>query len=293
MDSHYNRSVYLITTLIIALGILISGVGVFFVTDGHPYTVVNQFGDTVRMYGNGLYAHDSYLYATIFRGTDFSILFIAIPLLITALILDMRRNTLSSRLFLSSAICIFTYYSASITFGTVYNRLHLAYILFFSASLFGLILSFVSLDTKQLMATKLAQLPYKGLYVFLTLCGLAVIVAWLPDIINSILSGRPPVSVEIYTTSVTNVLDIGVIGPAILLTILLIRKGSEIGYALVPMLLTLCAFVGTMVLCQTIFQVYSNVDLPLQVLVTQAASFVMLALFALYFDVRFFKTIKK
>lgn len=34
-------------------------------------------------------------------------------------------------------------------------------------------------------------LPYKGVSIFLALTGVALIVAWLPDIINSLVSGRP------------------------------------------------------------------------------------------------------
>lgn len=53
-----------------------------------------------------------------------------------------------------------------------------------------------------------------------------LIVAWLPDIIGALLTGRPPTGIEVYTTLVTNVLDIGIIGPITLLTIYLMKEAG-------------------------------------------------------------------
>ncbi|MHB0857336.1 MAG: hypothetical protein ACYC5M_07170 [Anaerolineae bacterium] len=289
MDKSYDRSLYILGVIILVLGIVVSAVGVFHTTGGQPFEVVNQFGDTVRIYGDGLYAYDSHFYAPIFRGSDLALLAVAVPALIVALAWDARRKTLRSRLFLLATIGIFAYYGTSISFGVVYNVLHLVYIILFSAGFFALIVGLASLDKAEMMASRKEPPPSRGLQAFLAFTGIALIVAWLPDIITSIGTGRPPATLEIYTTSVTNVLDIGIIGPVSLLTISLIRRRSGMGYILVPMLLTLSVFVGIMVVSQTVFQMAAGIDLPLPVLVTKTASFVVLALFAAYFDVRFFR----
>lgn len=206
------------------MSILTSIIGLFYTAGGKAFSFINQYGDTVKIYGDGLYKHDSYFMTPIFRGTDFTILFIAIPILIIALILDIKAVKLRNRMFLMSVISIFTYYSASIAFGVTYNMLHLVYIALFSASLFGLIIAICSLDKKQLEKSMKDKLPLKGIYIFLLLIGISLIVAWLPDIVKSLILGRSLELIQIYTTQITNVLDMGVIAPTALICLFQFRQ---------------------------------------------------------------------
>lgn len=292
MNKNNDKSLHIVTFIIIVLGILTSSIGLLYTTGGKTFDFINQYGDTVKIYGDGLYARDSYFMAPIFRGTDFTIICVVIPMLIVALILDMKINTLKNRLFLMSVISVFTYYSASIAFGVTYNMLHLVYIALFSASLFGLIIAMGSVDKKQVEENMGDALPNKGIYIFLALTGIALIIAWLPDIINSLVTGRSLELIEVYTTAVTYVLDMGVIAPAALICLFQLRKRRGMGYILLSMLLTVCIIVGIMIPIQTAFQISAGIQLPLAAIVTKGASFVVLALFALYFNIRFFKNIK-
>ncbi|MHB1294134.1 MAG: hypothetical protein ACYC4R_03955 [Anaerolineae bacterium] len=293
MDARHDRSLFVLGAIVLTLSILVTVVGITHTTGGQPFDVENVFGDTVRIYGDGLYAYDAHDFAPVFRGSDLAVLVVAVPALAAALILYARKRTMRRRVFLLALLPIYAYYAASISLGVMYNTLHLAYILLFSASVFALIVGLGSLDKQRLAESIREPFGRKGLYVFLAFAGVALIVAWLPDIIAALPTGRPPVSLTIYTTSVTNVLDIGIIGPTCILTIFLLRNRSGMGYALAPMLLTLSAFVGIMVVSQTAFQVAAKVDLPLPVLITKTASFVVLALFATYFDVRFLRAVKE
>ena len=90
------------------------------------------------------------------------------------------------------------YYSASIAFGITYNILDLVYIALFSFSLFGLIIAITRIHMKDILIVKL--LPYKGIYIFLALSGAALIAAWLPDIITSLISKSSLSLIEVYTT---------------------------------------------------------------------------------------------
>jgi hypothetical protein len=292
MSKNYDKSLHALTFIIIILGVLTSSVGLLYTTGGKPFNFVNQYGDAVKIYGDGLYARDSYFMAPIFRGTDFTILFFAIPVLLVSLILDIKRRTLKNRLFLMSVISTFTYYSTSIAFGVTYNMLHLAYIALFSASLFGLIIAIGSLDKRQVSESVGVGLPYKGIYIFLALTGIALIAAWLPDIISSLVGGRSLALIEIYTTSVTYVLDMGVIAPAALICLFHLKNRSGLGYVLLGLLLTVCILVGIMLPIQTAFQLSAGVEIPGPVLVTKVATFVALAFFALYFNIKFFRSIK-
>lgn len=292
MSSTRDKSLHLVTLLIIVLSIITSSIGLLYTTGGKTYDFVNQYGDTVKIYGHGLYAHDSYFMAPIFRGTDFTILLIAIPILIFALILDIKRKGLKNRIFLMSIISLFTYYSVSIAFGVTYNVLHLIYIALFSSSLFGLIIAINTLDKKQVVDSMGDKLPIKGIYVFLLLTGISLIVAWLPDIIKSLVLGRSLELIEIYTTQITYVLDMGVIAPTALISLFELKKRSGIGYILLPLLLTVCTIVGIMLPIQTVFQISAGISLPIGAIVTKVAIFIVLALFAVYFNIKFYRNIK-
>lgn len=290
MSKNSDKSLHIVTLIIIVLGIITSSIGLLYTTGGKAFDFVNQYGDIVKIYGDGLYARDSYFMAPICRGTDFTILCFAIPMLIVALILDVKqKNSIKNRLFLMSVISVFTYYSASIALGVTYNMLHLVYIALFSASLFGLIIAMGSLDKKQVEESMGDTLPYKGIYIFLALTGIALIGAWLPDIVSSLVTGRSLELIEVYTTAVTYVLDMGVIAPTALICLVELKKRSGLGYVLLVMLLTVCTIVGIMLPIQTAFQVSAGVELPLAAILTKVLSFVALALFALYFNIKFFK----
>lgn len=292
MSKNIDKSLHLVTLLIIVLSIMTSSIGLLYTTGGKAYDFVNQYGDTVKIYGDGLYAHDSYFMAPIFRGTDFTILFIAIPILVSALILDIKRKGLKNRIFLMSVISLFTYYSASIAFGVTYNILHLIYIALFSSSFFGLIIAINTLNKEQFENRIGDKLPIKGIYVFLLLTGIFLIVAWLPDIVKSLVLGRSLVLIEIYTTQITYVLDMGIIVPTALICLFELKKRSCIGYILLPLLLTVCTIMGIMLSIQTVFQIRVGISLPIGAIVTKIAIFIVLALFALYFNIKFYRNIK-
>lgn len=290
MDKSKNNSLYIVTFIIIILSIITSAVGLLYTTGGKAFNFVNQYGDTVKIYGDGLYAHDSYFKAPIFRGTDFTIIFFAIPILIIAMILDVKKKKIKYRLFLISIISVFTYYSSSIAFGVTYNVLHLIYIAFFSASLFGLIIAIGSLNTKQVADNMTGALPYKGIYIFLALVGVVLMGVWLPDIINSLVANRPLELIEVYTTEITYILDMGLIGPVSLICLFQLIKRSGMGYILLEILLTVCIIVGIMVPIQTAFQIAAGIEFLPADIITKVGSFVALAFFALYFEIKLFKS---
>jgi hypothetical protein len=143
-----------------------------------------------------------------------------------------------------------------------------------------------------LKASVTGVLPLKGFNIFLGITGVVLIAAWIPDILQSLLTGKSLALIEIYTTSVTNVIDIGIIGPIALIGIYQLKKRSGMGYIVLGMLFTVCAIMGVMLPIQTLFQMAAGIVLPIPVLITKVGCFVILALFALYFDIRLFRSIK-
>lgn len=272
-----------LTLVIIILLIFISAAGVLSLNFSSSYDFVNQYGHTVEMYGYGLYAHDSYFQAPISIGTDFCILIVVVPMFIYSYVQYIRNSSNCNRLKLVSMYAVAFYYAASISFGLTYNRLFLAYVILFSGSLFGMFKHVISLSLHQTATLS------KGLKIFLVLSGIALIIAWFPDIIPTLIDGRTLSLIGVYTTSITYVLDMGIISPVCFICIYLLINKHTLGTILLAALLKLCMVVGIMMIPQTICQTLSGCDIPLPALITKSISFVFLGAFAFYFNHKMYK----
>lgn len=283
---------HIIVILIIILSAIITSLGLFYNTNGKSYDVLNQYGDQVKIFGDGIYKHDSFFMATIFKGTDFTILFIAIPLLIVALFWDIKKQNIKSSLFLISILSIFTYYSISISFGVTYNILHLLYIALFGLCFFGFIYGLYNIQKNaRIVFENNINFETNGLNSFLVVAGVSLFAAWMPDIVISLNNKKPLILIEVYTTQITYVLDMGIISPACFICLYLIKKQKDFGIILLAIILTLFSFVGIMIPIQTIFQYYYGITLPAKELIIKVGIFIILAVISIYYYIKLFKKI--
>lgn len=278
--------------VIIGLLICVTIIGLSSFNVRNCYEVVNQYGDIIKIWGSGIYKHDSYFKAPIFIGTDCTVLFLLVPMMLVALIREIRNRTVKTKLILISVIACALYYSASISFGVTYNYLQLVYISLFSLSFFALILSIMKIDKKELIKKHKWNLPTKGIKIFLVLSGLSLFFAWLPDIVETFFTGKSLSMIEVYTTEITYVIDIGIISPIMFICIYQLKRKIEFGHVLLAIILKACEFVGIMVIIQTLFQILAKVKIPLPAMITKAGIFVILALFSMYFNNKFYKKLK-
>ncbi|NFS29195.1 hypothetical protein FDF12_11290 [Clostridium botulinum] len=284
-----------IDILIICIIILLTAitiVGLYSFRTDESYIITNQYGDSVKIFGNGIYAHDSYFKAPIFIGSDCTMLFLVVPMTIVALIGEIKRRTIKSKLLLTTVTATVLYYSTSIAFGVTYNALHLVYIALFSSSLFAFIILVKSIREDELRKIQKWILPSNGLSVFLVLSGISLFVAWLPDIITSLINGKSLSLIEVYTTEITYVIDMGVISPLIFICLFLLKKKEGLGYILLAIILKICKIIEIMIPIQTLFQTMAGIEIPVPVLITKVGIFVVLAIFAAYFNIKFYKKIR-
>lgn len=284
--------IHILIICIIMLLIIISVAGLLSFRTDRSYEIINQYGDTVRIFGNGIYAHDSYFKAPIFIGSDCTVLFIVVPMLIAALIKEINNRTVKSKLFLTAIIGTVLYYAASIAFGVTYNSFHLLYIGLFSCSLFALIVLIKSINTDKLRESQKWDLPTKGIGAFLIISGIGLFAAWLPDIITSLVSGKTLSLIEVYTTEITYVLDLGVISPLMFVCLFLLIQKDGLGDVVLAVLLQTYIIIGIMLPIQTLFQVLAGIAIPTPVLITKVGIFVTLAAFAMYFNLKLYKNLQ-
>jgi hypothetical protein len=287
------KGIDILIICIIILLIVMTTVGLCSFETDKSYMITNQYGDNVKIFGNGIYAHDSYFKALTNIGSDFTILFLVVPMMAIALIREIKRRTIKSKLFLTAVMATVLYYAASIAFGVTYNSLDLIYIVMFSSSLFALIILVKSINTVELRKMQKWIIPSRGLNVFLIISGVSLFVAWLPDIITSLMNGKSLTLIEIYTTEITYVLDMGIISPMIFICLFLLKKKDGLGDILLAIILKMCEIIGIMISVATLFQTFGGIGLPVPALITKIGIFIILAAFAAYFNIKLYRNIKE
>ena len=92
MKNNNVNVLHILSFLIIILSVVATATGLFYTTGGAPFDIINQYGDSVKMYGDGIYAHDSFFRVPIFKGTDLTILLVGVPMLAAATLLDLKKE---------------------------------------------------------------------------------------------------------------------------------------------------------------------------------------------------------
>lgn len=280
-----KRNDYLAIIIIILLFIT-SIAGVLSLNFNYAYDFVNQYGHTVKIYGYGVYAFDSYFQAPISIGTDICILLVVIPVFLVTYLNYIKKKDKISQLKLISVYAAVLYYAASISFGLTYNQLFLVYVALFSCSLFGMFRHVKNISFQQSISGS------SGVNIFLILSGIALIVAWLPDVIPAMVKGTTLSLIGVYTTNITYVLDMGIISVLCFVTLYMIRKKEPLGTLILACILKVCIIVGIMMFPQTICQLASGIEIQLPALITKSFSFVLLGGFAFYFNHKMYRELE-
>ncbi|KUP05947.1 hypothetical protein Q75_09770 [Bacillus coahuilensis p1.1.43] len=276
-------------SLVVAiLAIISTSIGLFYSTDGEPFEFITLHGDSITMYGRGIYAFDSFFKVPILRGTDAIILFVVVPYVLLNSFLYMKHSSQINLLFLLSGLFSILYYATSITFGVHFNSLYLVYILIFSASLIGFVWGSSFVDFPLLTKEVSSKYPYRGVVIFLFIAGCSVFI-WLVEIIGALATNEIPFGAIGYTTDITTVLDLGVIAPLSFITCYLLVKRKPIAFLFASNLVTLSGFIGLMVIAQTVAQALEGIILPVGQYVGFVGTFVMLSLFAFSLTIRMYK----
>jgi hypothetical protein len=279
-----SSAVVWLSSLIAVLALIAAGAGLFWRDAGRPFAFTTLHGQTIQIYGQGLYRYDTFFKAPINRGTDAATLLAGLPLLVLAT-LSYRRGSLRGGVLLTGVLAYFLYNSASLAFGVAYNPLFLVYIAYFSASLFAFVLAFTSIDLRALSTHISPRLPYRGIAAFVFVAGLTVFV-WLIDIIGGLAQGQAPPGLASYTTEITSAIDLGIIAPTAFLTSILLLRRAPLGYLLACIILVLLAIIGMVVVAQTVAQTLAGITLSTGEYVGKVGTFVIMSLIAIWLAVR-------
>jgi hypothetical protein len=256
-DRLASRAVPWLSTLVAGLAVVASAVGLFSRGGSGPRVVTSIRGEAVELYGIGLYRFDTMFMAEGSRGTDIVTLALAAPLLLATVQLR-RRGSRRGGLLLIGILAYFVYVYASRSLSNAYNAMFLVYVAAFSASVFGLALSIATVDRPTLSAT-LAVQPRRGLAAFLFASAAVTAAVWLLPLVGSAAGGQPPKLLDTYATSVTDVLDLGLIVPTLVVAGVLVLRRDALGHVLAVAMIVLLVLVGATIIAGTVLQVAAGV----------------------------------
>ena len=278
----------LLCYFLVALTLVSTTVGLFYSTKGERFSVSNIYGETIELYGDGIYRYNSVLKAGGNKGTDLVMLFVALTL---AFLTARRSEDRRSRYIRGGLLAGLLYYSACLVFGVTFNGLFLVYVLQFSTSLFALIFLIIDLLREGHLARVLAGKRLRGTAIFLLVSGGSVLV-WLEFIIPALLSRQPLSTIEVYTTELTFVLDLAIVLPVYVGCAISLLRQRVLGYELAPVLLTFITIIGVTVIGQNVFQSALGVFIPFRQLLGLVVSFVVLGAIATFMNTRLLRYVK-
>lgn len=230
----HEKSIAILIFLMMAFSLAATLAGILSGAGAGEYQYESIRGQTVTIYGKGIYRHMSAEVAVQGIAQDYVTLFIGIPLLLISF-LWARRDSLKGRFLLAGTLGYFLVtYLFYLCMG-MYNELFLAYIILTSASFFAFVLTMLSFDLQGLNLRFGPKAPLRFTGGFLIFNSIAIGLLWLSVIIPPLLDGTiyPP-SLEHYTTLIVQGLDLALLLPLSFLSGWLFLKKKPFGYLLAP-----------------------------------------------------------
>lgn len=287
-----SKALIWLSCLIVVLAFVAAAIGLFYQNNGSPFTFTTLRGQTVPIWGQGLYRYDSPITAVGFMAADALTLVLAIPLLIISTLLY-ARGSLKGGLLLGGALAYFVYNYSSVSSSAAYNNLFIVYVAIFSLSLFALVLALTSFDIAALPSRFSTGLPRRGIGIFLIVSGIILHLVWLVlSILPALFESKAPPEIGNSTTFITGVIDEGIVAPALIVAGILLLRRLPIGYFLATTMLVFTDTLGPNLVAGGIAQVSTGV-MGIGPFIGGTLPFGILALISLGLTVALFRNFAK
>jgi hypothetical protein len=277
-----DRPIALVTVLCGILAVLAATSSLIgLVVTGGPgrHVVTTARGGSVTVYGQGIYAADSWLIGAGNRGQDVAILLVEVPLLLLSLRWYRRGGPVAAAA-LTGVLAFFTYFYVSMTFATAQNRLFPLYVAAASLAGFALVVVARRLDSVRIAAALPDRPGRMALAIYLLAVAAALTLAWLPGLVMTAVRADIAAKVGPYTSSVTDALDLGLVVPiAVIAAVQLLRRRPE-GNVLALVMLVVNVCIGILLMAQGVAQLASGVPMTIGEIIVKMLTFAVLTLVA-------------
>jgi len=248
-----NRKIITVLVILIVIISAIASLGGIFSTSGPGQrTIESVRGQTVMLYGQGLYQDMSADVAIQGIAQDWVTLLLGIPMLLTSLYFA-RKGSLGGRLVLSGTIGYFLVTYLFYMTMAMYNQMFLAYIVLLGLSFFALVLTLFSYDFEQLRKSFTNERTLKYAGYFLMSNSILIAMLWLIIILPAFIKGIVPNQVEHYTTLIVQGFDIGLILPICFVSGWLAVRKNIYGYLYAIITLILLVILMTALVSKIVF----------------------------------------
>lgn len=248
----YRTGITLLTAAISILSAAAALTGIFSSEGPGTYEYESIRGESVQIYGSGVYQHMSAEVAPQGIAQDIVTLVVGIPLLLISLYFA-RKGSLKGRFILAGTLGYFLVtYLFYLVMG-MYNVLFLVYVSLLGASFFGLSLTLLAFDQNRLPKMFRSQVPVVTAGGFLIINSIAIGTLWLGVVVPPLLKGTViPESVEHYTTLIVQGLDLGLLLPLAFVSGVLFIQKKPLGYLMAPAYLVFLSILMTALVAKII-----------------------------------------
>lgn len=210
---HYKKSITILAAVIAFMSAVATSIGILSNDGNGSFKYQTIRGETIEIYGIGIYKHMSSDVAIQGIAQDYVTLFLAIPLLLISLYFY-RKNSLRAKFMLSGTLLYFLLTYLFYTAMAMFNSLFLIYVVLLACSLSGFILSIISFDVQKVKSMIRSEkiLTFTGWFMIFN--SLMIAMLWLKTILTPLLDGSLyPQGLNHYTTMVVQGFDLGIFLP--------------------------------------------------------------------------------
>lgn len=247
-----SKSIMVLVLLISIMAGIAASVGIFSTGGPGPFEYESIRGETVQIYGEGLYRHMSADVAPQGIAQDVITFFIAVPFLWMSF-LWARKGSLRGRFLLAGTLGYFLVtYLFYLVMG-MYNVLFLMYAALLGTSFFGFSLTMLSFDLEELPHRFSENTPVKLTGGFLILNTLTIAMLWLGVVVPPLIDGSIiPQQTEHYTTLIVQGLDLGLLLPLAFVSGVLFIQKKPMGFLVAPVYLVFLSILMAALLAKII-----------------------------------------
>jgi hypothetical protein len=226
----FRTSITLLSLLTAAFSIVATATALFSGNEGATYEHTSIRGETVKVYGKGLYEHMPADVAIQGIAQDYITLFLAVPLLLISLILY-RKGSVKGKFLLAGSLLYFTVsYMIYLTMG-MYNIMFLVYVGMVAASLLALIMITSSFDYARAREYFPKTRLVRNGAIFLLINCILIALLWLSMVVPPLIDGSVyPKELYHFTTLIVQGLDLAIFLPLGFASAVLALKKMPAGY---------------------------------------------------------------
>jgi len=244
----HSKIIAILIGIIVVLAGLSAGTGIFSSGGPGPFEYESIRGETIEIYGDGVYQHMSADVAPQGIAQDVITLFVAIPALLIAFVFA-NRGSLRARYLLAGILGYFLVTYLFYLVMAMYNVLFLAYVVLLGTSFFAFALCLMSFETENLPEHISDEVPVKTAGGFLIFNIVSIALLWLGVVVPPLLDGSViPLQTEHYTTLIVQGLDLALLLPVCFVSAVLFLQRRPMGFLLAPVYLV---FLTVMMLALT------------------------------------------